>query len=66
MKFRKTTITIPAELYEEIEKVITAGLYANITDIIRAGIRRELLAIKELRPGLFEKIKDKIEEIKEK
>lgn len=57
MKFRKTTITIPEELYAEVEKAIASGLYTNITDIIRAGIRRELLAIKELRSDLSEKNK---------
>ncbi len=59
MKFRKTTITVPEELYVEIEKAIASGLYTNITDIIRAGIRRELLAIKELKPGLFDKTREK-------
>jgi Arc/MetJ-type ribon-helix-helix transcriptional regulator len=57
MKFRKTTITVPEELYVEIEKAIASGLYTNITDIIRAGIRRELLAMKELRSDLSEKNK---------
>jgi len=47
MDFRKITISIPENLYQEGMDLIKNGLFSNFSDLVRSGIREEF---KELRP----------------
>ena len=42
MGFKKITITLPDDLYFNCQMAIENGLFSNISDMIRAGIRHEL------------------------
>jgi Arc/MetJ-type ribon-helix-helix transcriptional regulator len=45
MASHKVTLTIPQSLHQEVKRLIKAGYYANLAELARAGIRKE---IKEL------------------
>jgi Arc/MetJ-type ribon-helix-helix transcriptional regulator len=47
MEFKKVTISLPESLYDEGMTLVKKGLFANLSDLIRSGIREEL---KELQP----------------
>ena len=47
MEFRKITISVPENLYQEGMDLIKSGLFSNFSDLVRSGIREEF---KELRP----------------
>tara|TARA_Y100000310_G_C20538438_1_gene742035 strand:+ start:416 stop:703 length:288 start_codon:yes stop_codon:yes gene_type:complete len=47
MTFRKITISLPENLYQEGMDLIKNGLFSNFSDLVRSGIREEF---KELRP----------------
>ncbi len=47
MEFKKLTISLPKNLYEEGMELVNRGLFSNFSDLIRSGIREEF---KELRP----------------
>ena len=47
MEFRKITISLPENLYQEGMDLIQSGLFSNFSDLVRSGIREEF---KELRP----------------
>lgn len=42
MQFKKVTFTIPERMYDECRRMIEAGYFANISEIIRAGIRTQM------------------------
>lgn len=47
-KMKEITISIPEYLYEESVKITAMGLFRDLSDLISAGIRRELREAKEL------------------
>lgn len=47
MEFKKITISLPKNLYEEGMSLINKGLFSNFSDLVRSGIRSEF---KELQP----------------
>jgi Arc/MetJ-type ribon-helix-helix transcriptional regulator len=47
MEFKKITISVPENLYNEGMDLIRSGLFSNFSDLVRSGIREEF---KELRP----------------
>lgn len=51
MEFKKITITIPENLYNEAMYLIKRGMFSNFSDIVRSGIREEF---KEIQPLLRE------------
>jgi Arc/MetJ-type ribon-helix-helix transcriptional regulator len=51
MEFKKVTISLPKNLYEEAMNLINRGLFSNISDLIRSGIRNEF---KDLEPVIKE------------
>jgi len=46
MEFKKITISLPKTLYEEAMRLVNKGLFSNLSDLVRSGIRGEF---KELR-----------------
>lgn len=47
MEFKKVTISLPKNLYEEGMGLVNKGLFSNFSDLVRSGIRDEF---KELQP----------------
>lgn len=41
MEFKKVTISLPKNLYEEGKGLINKGLFSNFSDLVRSGIRSE-------------------------
>jgi Arc/MetJ-type ribon-helix-helix transcriptional regulator len=48
MRTKEVTLTIPEYLYEESLKLTSAGLFRDLSELVSAGLRRELEAAKEL------------------
>ena len=48
MRTKEVTLTIPEYLYEESLKLTSAGLFRDLSEVVSAGLRRELQAVKEL------------------
>jgi Arc/MetJ-type ribon-helix-helix transcriptional regulator len=48
MRTKEVTLTIPEYLYEESLKLTSAGLFRDLSELVSAGLRRELQAAKEL------------------
>ena len=42
MRTKKVPISLPEYLYKESEMAIKAGLFEDLSDLVRAGIRKEL------------------------
>ena len=47
MDFKKVTISLPKNLYEEGMDLVKKGLFSNFSDLVRSGIRGEF---KEMQP----------------
>jgi len=47
MEFKKVTISLPKNLYDEGMGLVSKGLFSNFSDLVRSGIREEF---KELQP----------------
>ena len=41
MEFKKVTISLPKNLYDEGKLLINKGLFSNFSDLVRSGIRSE-------------------------
>ncbi len=41
MEFKKVTISLPKNLYEEGMGLVNKGLFSNFSDLVRSGIREE-------------------------
>jgi metal-responsive CopG/Arc/MetJ family transcriptional regulator len=41
MEFKKVTISVPKNLYEEGMSLVKIGLFSNFSDLVRSGIREE-------------------------
>ena len=51
MEFKKVTISLPKNLYEEGMQLVRRGLFSNFSDLVRSGIREEF---KELQPVIHD------------
>lgn len=49
MEFKKVTISLPKNLYNQGMNLINKGLFSNFSDLVRSGIRTEF---KEIEPVL--------------
>ncbi len=47
MEFKKVTISLPKNLYNQGMNLINKGLFSNFSDLVRSGIRNEF---KEIQP----------------
>ena len=43
MEFKKITLTLPENLVKESQKLLDRGYFANMSDLVRAGIRDEIM-----------------------
>jgi Arc/MetJ-type ribon-helix-helix transcriptional regulator len=41
MEFKKVTISLPKNLYDEGMTMVNKGLFSNFSDLVRSGIRGE-------------------------
>ncbi|MFT4304469.1 MAG: ribbon-helix-helix domain-containing protein [Candidatus Woesearchaeota archaeon] len=41
MEFKKITISLPKNLYDEGMELVNKGLFSNFSDLVRSGIREE-------------------------
>lgn len=41
MEFKKVTISLPKNLYNEGMSLVSKGLFSNFSDLVRSGIREE-------------------------
>ena len=41
MEFKKITISLPKNLYQEGMSLVSKGLFSNFSDLVRSGIREE-------------------------
>ena len=48
MEFKKVTISLPKNLYDESMHVVKGGLFSNFSDLVRTGIREELKELRQL------------------
>ena len=48
MKTKELTVEVPQYLYEESAKLTNLGLFRDLSDLVAAGLRRELQEAKEL------------------
>ncbi len=51
MEYKKITISLPERMYNEAQALVEKGVFANISDLIRSGIRHEF---KEMQPIMNE------------
>jgi Arc/MetJ-type ribon-helix-helix transcriptional regulator len=56
MEFKKITISIPKNMYNESISLVKKGLFSNFSDIVRAGIREELRGLKHIQEDFDEKV----------
>jgi Arc/MetJ-type ribon-helix-helix transcriptional regulator len=52
MASHKVTLTIPQSLHQEVKRLIKAGYYANLAELARAGIRKEMKELYMANPAL--------------
>ena len=55
MEFRKVTVSLPERLYKESMNMVKQGLFANISDVIRSGMRQQLKTHQQLSDEFDEK-----------
>jgi hypothetical protein len=55
MEFKKVTISLPKNLYEEGMSLINRGLFSNFSDLVRSGIREEFKGLKPILTDFDEK-----------
>ena len=48
MEFKKITISLPTNLYNESMRLVKNGLFSNFTDLVRNGIREELKELRQI------------------
>ena len=48
VKTKELTVEVPQYLYEESVKLTSLGLFRDLSDLVTAGLRRELQEAKEL------------------
>ena len=48
MEFKKVTISLPKNLYDEGMNLVNKGLFSNFSDLVRSGIREEFKGLQSL------------------
>lgn len=48
MEFKKVTISLPKNLYEEGMGLVNKGLFSNFSDLVRSGIRDEFKGLQPI------------------
>ena len=48
MEFKKITISLPKNLYQEGMALVSKGLFSNFSDLVRSGIREEFKELQEV------------------
>ncbi len=48
MEFKKVTISIPKNLYQEGIRLVNKGLFSNFSDLVRSGIREEFKELQQV------------------
>jgi Arc/MetJ-type ribon-helix-helix transcriptional regulator len=43
METKKVNVTLPKTLYNDSKKMIEKGIFSNFSDVVRSGLREELL-----------------------
>jgi len=76
MEFKKVTISIPKNMYNESINLVKKGLFSNFSDVVRSGIREELKELRQIKEDFDEQyiyndkelikgVKQSMKEIKE-
>jgi len=55
MEFKKVTISIPENMYDESISLVKKELFSNFSDIVRAGIREEIKGLKHIKEDFDER-----------
>ncbi len=56
MDFKKVTISLPKNLYDEGMRLVNKGLFSNFSDLVRSGIREEFKGLKPIVKDFNEKV----------
>lgn len=56
MEFKKVTISIPENMYNESIDLVKKGLFSNFSDVVRAGIREEIKELKHIKEDFDERM----------
>lgn len=48
MEFKKVTISLPKNLYDEGMTLVNKGLFSNFSDLVRSGIRGEFKELQSI------------------
>ena len=56
MEFKKVTISLPKNLYQEGMTLIKSGLFSNFSDLVRSGIREEFKGLQPVIKELDERV----------
>ena len=56
MEFKKVTISLPKNLYEEGKGLISKGLFSNFSDLVRSGIRSEFKELQQVIKDFDERV----------
>lgn len=48
MEFKKVTISLPKNLYNEGMALVNKGLFSNFSDLVRSGIREEFKGLQSV------------------
>ncbi len=55
MEFKKVTISLPRNLYEEGMNLVNKGLFSNFSDLVRSGIREEFKDLQSISQNFDER-----------
>lgn len=56
MEFKKVTISVPRNLYDEGMSLINKGLFSNFSDLVRSGIRSEFKGLQPVIKDFDERV----------
>jgi Arc/MetJ-type ribon-helix-helix transcriptional regulator len=56
MAFKKITISLPENMYQEGMYLVKKGMYSNFSDLVRSGIREEIKELDNVRRSFDEHI----------
>ena len=48
MTFRKITISLPENMYQEGMHLVKKGMFSNFSDLVRSGIREEIKDLEQV------------------
>jgi len=62
--YQKVTLTIPTQLYKQAQSLVKKGVFSNISDVIRSGIRSQILEMRDV-VNIHNLTKEEIDVLKE-